>query len=72
MAILIFYQLFDLVTKLFDLWPTKTTEFCIGADFICRLRLVMIGQKLRPVSLKMWQFHLNMNIEGTLWRDAVT
>ena len=21
----------------------------------------MIGQKLRPVSQKMWQFHLNMN-----------
>ena len=32
----------------------------------------MIGQKLRPVSQKMWQFHLNMNIEGTLWRHAVT
>ena len=33
----------------------------------------MIGQKLRPVSGKMWQFHLNMNIEGkfdvTLWRN---
>ena len=26
----------------------------------------MIGQKLRPVSQKMWQFHLNMNIEDTL------
>ena len=25
----------------------------------------MIGQKLRPVSQKIWQFHLNMNIEGT-------
>ena len=32
----------------------------------------MISQKLRPVSQKMWQFHLNMNIEGTLWRHAVT
>ena len=32
----------------------------------------MIGKKLRPVSQKMWQFHLNMNIEGTLWRHAVT
>ena len=31
----------------------------------------MIGQKLRPVSRKMWQFYLNMNIEGTLWRHAV-
>ena len=30
----------------------------------------MIGQKLRPVSWKMWQFHLNMNIEDTLWRHA--
>ena len=32
----------------------------------------MIGQKLRPVSRKMWQFHLNINIEGTLWRHTVT
>ena len=32
----------------------------------------MIGKKLRPVSRKMWQFDLNMNIEGTLWRDAVS
>ena len=32
----------------------------------------MIGQKLRPVSRKMWQFHLNMNIEGRFWRHAVT
>ena len=30
----------------------------------------MIGQKLRPVSQKMWQFHLNMNIEGILWRHG--
>ena len=29
-------------------------------------------KKLRPVSQKMWQFHLNMNIDGTLWRHAVT
>ena len=42
------------------------------ADYICGPSLVMIGQKLRPVSQKMWQFHLNMNIEGTLWRHAVT
>ena len=42
------------------------------ADYICGPCLVMIGQKLRPVSQKMWQFHLNMNIEGTLWRHAVT
>ena len=28
----------------------------------------MTGQKLRPVSQKMWEFHLNMNIDGTLWR----
>ena len=72
MAISIFYLLFDLVTLLFDLWPTKTTEFCVEAGSIFRPRLVMIGQKLRPVSRKMWQFHLNKNIEGTLWRDAVT
>ena len=26
----------------------------------------MIGQKLQPVLQKMWQFHLNMNIEDTL------
>ena len=26
----------------------------------------MIGKKLRPVSRKMWQFHLNMNIWHTL------
>ena len=32
----------------------------------------MIGLKLRPVSWKMWQFHLNMNIEIKLWRHAVT
>ena len=36
------------------------------------LSLVMIGQKLRPVSREMWQFHLNMNIEGTIWRHSVT
>ena len=41
-------------------------------DYICGPSLVMIGQKLRPVSQKMWQFHLNMNIEGTLWCHAVT
>ena len=40
--------------------------------YICGLSLVMIGQKLRPVSREMWQFHLNMNIEGTLWRHSVT
>ena len=39
--------------------------------YICGLSLVMIGQKLRPVSREMWQFHLNMNIEGTLWRHSV-
>ena len=30
----------------------------------------MIGETLRPVSRKMWQFHLNINIEGTFWRHA--
>ena len=29
----------------------------------------MIAHKLRPVSRKMWQFHLNMNIEGQIWRQ---
>ena len=29
----------------------------------------MIGQKLRPVWQKMWQFHFNIKIEGTLWRQ---
>ena len=72
MAILIFDLLFDLVAELWDLCPTKAIEFCVVADYICWPSLVMIGQKLRPVSQKMWQFHLNMNIEGTLWRHAVT
>ena len=45
---------------------------CVVADYICGPCLVMIGQKLRPVSQKMWQFHLKMNIEGTLWHHAVT
>ena len=39
-------------------------------DYICGLSLVIIGQKLWPVSRKMWQFHLNMNIEGTFWRHT--
>ena len=72
MAISKFDLLFDLVTKLWDLCPTKAIGFCDVADYICGPSLVMIGQKLRPVSQKMWQFHLNMNIEGTLWRHAVT
>ena len=42
------------------------------ADYICGPSLVTIGKKLWPVSQKMWQFHLNMNIDGTLWRHAVT
>ena len=50
----------------------KTIDFCVEADYICGFSLVMIGQKLWPVWRKMWQFHLNMNIEGTLWRHAVT
>ena len=52
--------------------PTKAIGFCVVADYICGPSLVMIAQKLRPVSQKMWQFHLNMNIEGTRWRHAVT
>ena len=32
----------------------------------------MIDQKLRPVWWKNRQFHLNMNIEGRIWRHAVT
>ena len=53
---------FQNLTYFLILWP----------DYICGPSLVMIGQKLPPVSQKMWQFHLNMNIEGTLWRHAVT
>ena len=64
MAISKFDLLCDLVTQLFDLWPTKTTWFCAVVDYMCGQSLVMISQKLRPVSQKMWQFHLNMNIEG--------
>ena len=52
--------------------PGHKTGFCVVADYICGPSLVMIGQKLRPVSQKMSQFHLNMNIEGTIWRHAVT
>ena len=72
MAISKFDLLFDLVTQLFDLWPTKTICLCVVVDYICGPSLVMIAQKLRPVSRKMWRFHLNMNIEGPLWRHAVT
>ena len=72
MAISKFDLLCDLVTQLFDLWPTKTTWFCVVVDYICGQSLVMISQKLRPVSRKMWQFHLNMNTEDRLWRHAVT
>ena len=72
MAISKFDLLFDLVTLLWNLCPTKAIGFCVVADYICGPSLVMIGQKLRPVSQKMWQFHLNINIEGTLWGHAVT
>ena len=72
MAISKFDLLCDLVTQLFDLWPTNTTWFCVVVDYICEQSLVMISQKLRPVSRKMWQFHLNMNIDGRLWRHPVT
>ena len=56
------------------IWPLiyKTIRFCVVIDYICGLSLVMIGQKLPPVLQKMWQFHLNMNIEDTLWRHVVT
>ena len=50
----------------------KNTGFCVMVDYICGPSLVMIGQKLWPASRKMWQFHLNMNIEGTLWCHTVT
>ena len=40
--------------------------FCIEADYICGQRLVMISKKVGPVSRKMSQLHLNMNIEGKL------
>ena len=53
--------------------PSMTSNASkILVHYICGLSLVMIGQKLRPVSREMWQFHLNMNIEGTLWRHTVT
>ena len=38
--------------------------------YICGRSLVMIGYKLRPVSRKKCQFHLNMDIEGQLWRTS--
>ena len=72
MAISIIDPLCDLVTQLIDLWPPKTTWFCVVVDYICGQTLVMISQKLRPVSRKMWQRHLKMNIEGRLWRHALT
>ena len=72
MAISKFDLFCDLVTQLFDLWTTKTTWFCVLVDYICGQSLVMISQKLRPVSRKMWQYHLNMKIESQLWRHAVT
>ena len=72
MAISKYDLLFYLVTSLWDLCPTKVIGFCVMAEYICGPSLVMIAQKLRPVSQKMWQFHLNMNIEGTFWCHAVT
>ena len=70
--------LFQNFTYFLISWPsyvtftTKTIAFCVEADYICGPSLLMSGQKLRPVSRKMWQFHLKMNIEGTFWRHAVT
>ena len=43
MAISKFDLLCDLVTQLFDLWPTKTTRFCVVVDYICEQSLVMIS-----------------------------
>ena len=71
--------LFQNLTFFVISWPSyltfdlkKTIGFCIVVDYIFGHSLVMIGQKLRHVSRKMWQFHLNMNIEGLFWRHAVT
>ena len=57
------------------MWLLTSNNYrvCAKADYICWPSLVMIGKKLRPVPRKMWQFHLNMNIEGkfdvTLWHN---
>ena len=71
--------LFQNMTYFVISWPSyltfdlkKTIGFCVMVDYICGHSSVMIGQKLWPVSRKIWQFHLNMNIEGRLWRHAVT
>ena len=45
MTISKFDLLCDLVTQLFDLWPTKTTWFCAVVDYICGQSLVMISKK---------------------------
>ena len=41
-------------------------------DYLCGPSLVTIGYKLWPVLRKLWQFHLNMNIEGQMSRCDVT
>ena len=35
---------------LYDLWPIKSIQTCVGPGSICGWSLKMIGQKLRPVS----------------------
>ena len=60
------------MTYLFDIWPTKSTGQCAVLGFIWGLILVMIDWNLRPISRKMQQFNLNINIEGQIWHHAVT
>ena len=45
MAISKYDLLSDLVTKLFDLWPTKNIDFYVVVDYICGPSLVMIVKK---------------------------
>ena len=63
MVILRFDLLFDLVTYLFDLWPKKMIYPCVVLHYICGLRLVIISQKLRPVSLRYWTVTLSFKHE---------
>ena len=52
MVILRFDLRFDLVTYLFDFDLTTMIFPCVVLYYICGPRLVMISQKLRPVSLR--------------------
>ena len=72
MTISKFDILFYFVTQLLHLWPITSACRCDIWGYICEPILVTIGCNQRPVSRKMWQFHLNMNIEGQLWRHTVT